>query len=121
MVNMITDGAVGVSDAVGVTEQFCHARSVKVPLKSSTPKIRFSLDHNLNRLFFGGGDQDYGRDYTPQKSLLHDWLLRLCWQYELAAVSFLGHCVGRRGDVCVAQFRQKIRRLRLQERLLTRA
>jgi hypothetical protein len=36
---MIANSAIGVSDTVRVTEQFSHARSVKPPPKSSTPKI----------------------------------------------------------------------------------
>jgi hypothetical protein len=43
MVNVVADGAFGIGDAVVVTEQFSHARSVKASPKSSTPKILVKL------------------------------------------------------------------------------
>jgi hypothetical protein len=66
--------------------------------------------HGVNNLQPGGGE----------KSLLRDLLLRVCSLHEMAAVSSLGPGCGRRRGSGVAQFRQKIRRLRLQRPLYAR-
>ena len=76
LVDVVADGAFGVSDAMLVTERFAHVGRVAETAVGSRRKFH-----------------------------LRDSGLQLCCHHELAAISSLGDCAGCGGGFCLAQFR----------------